>query len=146
MQGCDPIGDMAGGNIPETQRTEKIEHVVTEVALHERERIWANLSGLVFQILLGKLGDGEAVIGGRGGGFGLGAELALHLGGLGLAVDDALDPAVGSGVGIGIIDADAIALQAVALFLYFCDRHSRLSLGASAAEPADVGVAQVKGQ
>ena len=86
------------------------------MALHERERIWTDLSGLVFQILLGKLGDGEAVVGGRGRDFDLGIELSLHIGGLGLAVDDALDPAVGSGVWIGIIDADAIALQAVALF------------------------------
>lgn len=93
------------------------------------ERGCTHFVRFVFEILLGKLGDGEAVVGGRGGGFGLGAELALHLGGLGLAVDDALDPAVGSGVGIGIIDADAIALQAVALFLQFCDRHVRALLG-----------------
>lgn len=135
-----------GGKHPGGAANRKIENVVAEVALHERERIWTDLSGLVFQILLGKLGDGEAVDGGGGRDFDLGIELSLHLGGLGLAVDDALDPAVGPGIGVGIIDADAIALQAVALFLYFCDRHSRLSLGPSAAEPAGVGAAEVEGQ
>lgn len=83
------------------------------------ERGCTHFVRFVFEILLGKLGDGEAVVGGGGGGFDLGIELSLHLGCLGLAVDDALDPAVGSGVGIGIIDADAIALQAVALFCIF---------------------------
>ena len=145
-QGSDPIGDVARSDSAHPQRAEKWEGMISEAGSVRGERRFTDLVGLVRKELRDKLGDGEAVVGGGGGGFDLGAELALHLGSLGLAVDDALDPAVGPGIGIGIIDADAIALQAVALFLYFCDRHSRLSLGASAAEPADVGVAQVKGQ
>ena len=117
MQGRDPIGNVPWGDGAHTQRAEKWDSVRAQAGLMRGERGCTHFVRFVFEILLGKLGDGEAVVGGRGGGFGLGAELALHLGGLGLAVDDALDPAVGPGIGVGIIDADAIALQAVALFL-----------------------------